>query len=305
MADPVPPSAVAQDGMPQRCLVNVKPVGCLANPDLPSFKVSLSSSHAVTKSASRLSKAVKQRLNLESQPVFYVSIGGEQCVYLVEDMLADFMEEMGSKQESAFEESDASAGLLTTFCDLPGAGRQTAEAARQAAAAGQAAVDGSQPAPTQKKPKREPKPNLYLCSAATKAINKWWPRTRPDGKRHLKSSCSAACLQFDSPVWFKRCSFCLHQCLQGLGTLFCNLLGSPQVRCDFCVQVRAKRGFCGSKKPPGPGNGWNLRSLPGSPQSPPRMLLSSTVRMFRRRYCDMRASKYTCLPAFMQSSSCL
>ena len=142
----------------------------------------------MTKSASRLTEIVKQRLSLQSEPVFSASIAGEQATFIVKDMLEDFMEEMGSKLQSAFEESDAIAGQLTIFCDLPDADRHAAAAAGQTAAAGQAAVDGSQPAPTEeKKPKRVPKPHSRMNSLGVQAANKWWPRKRLNGKLHLPS----------------------------------------------------------------------------------------------------------------------
>ena len=149
MVDLSPPwaEAVAQGRLPQRCWVNVKPVGRLANPDLPSFEVALSTSHSVAKSASRLIESVMQRLNIQTQPLFSVSIAGKQVAFIVRAMLEDFMEEMQHKlTQSLFEESDAVTGHFTTFCDLT-------EAGWQAAAAGQAAVDGSQPAlPKERKP---------------------------------------------------------------------------------------------------------------------------------------------------------
>ena len=106
MADPSPPwaEAVAQGSMPQRCLINVKPVGRLAKPDLPSFKVSLNTLHSVTKSACRLIESVMQRLNIQSEPLFSVSIAGQQVAFIAKAMLEDFMEAMQSRQQSAFEE---------------------------------------------------------------------------------------------------------------------------------------------------------------------------------------------------------
>lgn len=209
MADPSPPcaEAVAQGSMPQRCSVNVKPIGSLAKPDLLSFKVSLHTSHPVTKSASRLTESVKQRLNLHSEPLFSVSIAGEQVVYIAKDMLEDFMEEMASKQQSAFEESDALAGLLSTFCDLPDADRHAAAAAGQAAAAGRQ----QWMAASLHRPRRSPKGSRGKTATCVLLAS----RLQTDGGQGqgplasctCRSSCIAARLQFASLVWSSDAAF--------------------------------------------------------------------------------------------------
>ena len=73
------------------------------------------------------------------------------------------------------------------------------------------------------------------------------------------SSCIAARLQFANLVWFKRCSFCLHQCRQVAFAVWvvysATLLSSPTITCELCVQVRARGSSCCSQKPRGPENG--------------------------------------------------
>ena len=72
------------------CLVKIKPVGP-AKTDLSSFQVELRTSQPVTESASDLNSLVMQRLGLRVQPLFHVSIGGEQVIIDVSDMLESFM----------------------------------------------------------------------------------------------------------------------------------------------------------------------------------------------------------------------
>ena len=113
--------------------VTVMPIGHLASENLQSFDYVLFTSESAEQSASGLTVFVKQRLDLQVQPLFYVSIAGKSLGLVLDRIISRFLGEIASnQQQSAFDQSDAIAGQLTIFCDL--AAPRPAPAARPASA---------------------------------------------------------------------------------------------------------------------------------------------------------------------------
>lgn len=175
MADPS--SLWAQPDMLQAFSVTVMPSGHLASEDLQSFDYVLFTSEPAEESASGLTLFVMKRLDLQVQPLFYVSIAGKALGLVLDRIISRFLGEIAKQQQSAFDQSDAIAGQLTIFCDL--AAPRPAPAARPASATDKQgpALSGQQ----------QGKGTNALSAAANEAVQKYWNRISTDleGTLHL------------------------------------------------------------------------------------------------------------------------
>ena len=176
MADPS--SFWAQPDILQSFSVTVMPIGHLASENLQSFDYVLFTSESAEQSASGLTVFVKQRLDLQVQPLFYVSIAGKPLGLVLDRIISRFLGEIASnQQQSAFDQSDAIAGQLTIFCDL--AAPRPAPAARPASATDKQALAPSG--------QQQGKGINALSAAANEAVHKYWNRISTDLEGTLHS----------------------------------------------------------------------------------------------------------------------
>lgn len=89
MADPS--SLWAQPDMLQTFSITVMPSGHLANEDLQSFDYVLFTSEPAEESASDLTVFVTKRLDLQVQPLFYVSIAGKALGLVLDRIISRFL----------------------------------------------------------------------------------------------------------------------------------------------------------------------------------------------------------------------
>ena len=89
MADPS--SLWAQPDMLQTFSVTVMPSGHLASEDLQSFDYVLFTSEPAEESASDLTVFVTKRLDLQVQPLFYVSIAGKALGLMLDRIISRFL----------------------------------------------------------------------------------------------------------------------------------------------------------------------------------------------------------------------